>query len=99
MRTSSELVAGVSAFLRQESIPLRDMLVAVSGGPDSMALLNALIELRAESLVIAHLNHQLRGAESDEDEAFVRKHYECRSAQESPDLCFRSARIVVVTLL
>jgi tRNA(Ile)-lysidine synthase len=50
--------------------------VAVSGGPDSVALLCALVELRdtagAGPLVIAHLNHRLRGEESDADEAFVR---------------------------
>jgi len=47
-------------------------VVAVSGGPDSVALLHALYTLRRWPLVAAHLNHQLRGAESDTDEAFVR---------------------------
>jgi tRNA(Ile)-lysidine synthase len=45
------------------------LLVAVSGGPDSMALLHALYQLResfAIQLVIAHLNHQMRrGASQD----------------------------------
>jgi tRNA(Ile)-lysidine synthase len=39
------------------------LLVAVSGGPDSMALLHALYQLRepfALQLIIAHLNHQMR---------------------------------------
>jgi tRNA(Ile)-lysidine synthase len=49
------------------------LVVAVSGGPDSVALLRALREARgAGPLTAAHLNHQLRGAESDADEAFVR---------------------------
>jgi tRNA(Ile)-lysidine synthase len=49
------------------------LVVAVSGGPDSVALLRALREARgAGPLTTAHLNHQLRGAESDADEAFVR---------------------------
>src|SRR5687768_14298925 len=49
--------------------PGRRVLVAVSGGPDSIALLHA---LHATTKVeAAHLNHQLRGAESDADEAFV----------------------------
>jgi tRNA(Ile)-lysidine synthase len=49
------------------------LVVAVSGGPDSMALLRALCEARgAGPLTVAHLNHQLRGAEGDADEAFVR---------------------------
>src|SRR5436305_7468675 len=47
---------------------------AVSGGADSVALLMLLIELRSELgivLSIAHVNHKLRGPESDEDEQFV----------------------------
>ena len=50
------------------------MAVAVSGGADSVALLRLLLELRAELgivLSVAHVNHKLRGAESDEDERFV----------------------------
>jgi tRNA(Ile)-lysidine synthase len=51
-------------------------VVAVSGGPDSVALLLALVGLRGDAppgrLVIGHVNHQLRGPESDADEAFVR---------------------------
>jgi tRNA(Ile)-lysidine synthase len=48
--------------------------VAVSGGPDSVCLLHVLLDLAPSfnvSLAVAHLNHQLRGAESDEDEKFV----------------------------
>lgn len=48
--------------------------VAVSGGPDSVCLLHVLRELAPAfdvSLSVAHLNHQLRGDESDEDERFV----------------------------
>ncbi len=50
--------------------------VAVSGGPDSICLLHTLVELAPSleiTLSVAHLNHQLRGAESDEDEKFVRE--------------------------
>jgi tRNA(Ile)-lysidine synthase len=50
------------------------ILVAVSGGPDSVCLLHALYLLRDElkiDLHIAHLNHQLRGAESEADAAYV----------------------------
>ena len=45
-------------------------VVAVSGGADSVALLAALRP--AGRLVVAHLNHMLRGEESDADERFVR---------------------------
>ena len=50
--------------------------VAVSGGADSVALLRILLELRQEIgivLSVVHLNHKLRGAESDADEQFVRE--------------------------
>lgn len=50
-------------------------LVAVSGGPDSVAMLHGLYKLSSElniSLHIAHLNHMIRGEESNIDEAFVR---------------------------
>lgn len=50
------------------------IIVAVSGGPDSLTLLHLLLALRDEwqlQLHVAHLNHQLRGAESDADAEFV----------------------------
>lgn len=47
------------------------VLVALSGGPDSVGLLAALVALRRKlriELVAAHVNHRLRGADSDADE-------------------------------
>ncbi len=52
------------------------VLVAVSGGADSVALLSALHELRDAlgiEVVAAHLDHGLRGAESVADRAFVER--------------------------
>jgi tRNA(Ile)-lysidine synthase len=48
--------------------------VAVSGGADSTALLRLLLALRSELGIVVsvvHFNHKLRGADSDQDEAFV----------------------------
>ena len=51
------------------------VLVAVSGGPDSLALLHLLISLRDELpldwLGVAHADHGLRGSDSDGDREFV----------------------------
>ena len=50
------------------------VLVALSGGPDSVALLLVLREFKERlslGLSAAHVNHQLRGEESDQDEQFV----------------------------
>ncbi|MGA8059658.1 MAG: tRNA lysidine(34) synthetase TilS, partial [Candidatus Binataceae bacterium] len=58
-----------------EKSTAESILLALSGGPDSVALLYVLRELAPRfgyRLAAAHLNHRLRGAESDRDEAFVR---------------------------
>ena len=52
------------------------ILLAVSGGADSTALMYTLCAIKAENVLssdalCAHINHQLRGSESDGDEAFV----------------------------
>jgi tRNA(Ile)-lysidine synthase len=47
------------------------LLLAISGGPDSVALLHLLLELGYEP-ALAHVNFKLRGADADADEAFVR---------------------------
>ena len=50
------------------------LVVAVSGGPDSVALLHALLSLSATAnlrLHVAHLNHNFRGEEAEEDARFV----------------------------
>lgn len=51
------------------------ILIAVSGGADSVALLLGLVQVRDEytlSLTVGHLNHQLRGDASDADAEWVR---------------------------
>ncbi len=56
-------------------VPGQHLLVAVSGGPDSVALLSLLHRLVQSwrlTLTVVHCNYGLRGAESDGDESFVR---------------------------
>ena len=67
----------VLSFCRDRELlaPGDQVICALSGGADSMALLWSLVLLREKlelDLSAAHFNHGLRGAESDRDEAFVR---------------------------
>lgn len=66
------------------------VVIALSGGADSCALLLSLVNLaptRHLKLMIAHFNHGLRGAESDEDEAF------CRNLALKHDLVFETEKM------
>lgn len=47
-------------------------LIGVSGGRDSVAMLDWLVSLGYKELVICHLNHRLRGRSSDADARFVK---------------------------
>lgn len=53
------------------------VLVACSGGPDSVFLLHALVKLKRKlalgNIAVCNLDHGLRGKESEEDSLFVRK--------------------------
>jgi len=56
--------------------PGMKLVIAVSGGADSVALLHLLQQLKAEmnlTLLAVHINHHLRGEASDEDEKFVKR--------------------------
>jgi len=74
---SDELLDKVLSYILKHGMFRRGgkALVAVSGGPDSVALLDILNLLKGElgiSLHIAHLDHMIRGRESKEDADFVR---------------------------
>ena len=71
-----ELESRVKGFIHQHKlIPSREtIVVAVSGGADSVCLLHMLAKWQDEldiKLHVAHLNHQLRGAESEADAKYV----------------------------
>ena len=76
MQKSISLLERVAAFMAAVGVGREPGVVAVSGGPDSVALLRILLELHKSAsmgaLTVAHLNHQLRGKDSDADEDFVR---------------------------
>lgn len=58
----------------ESNLQNRTLLIAASGGADSMALLRSLLEVQSEcglTLHVAHLNHRLRGNAADEDAAWL----------------------------
>ena len=63
----------VTTYIRQRGLLVKDkpVLVALSGGADSVSLLDVLLRA-GYTCIAAHCNFHLRGEESDRDEAFVR---------------------------
>jgi tRNA(Ile)-lysidine synthase len=60
------------------------VIVAVSGGADSIALLDILLTLQEKlniKISVCHFNHRLRGVESDGDEKFVREFCKMRDIE------------------
>jgi tRNA(Ile)-lysidine synthase len=88
----------VSAFLERHSFLLenKEMVVGVSGGPDSLALLHYLWSQRENrnlSIVVAHVDHMFRGEESFQDAMFVKNYCEQYS------IPFEMARINVPEMM
>jgi tRNA(Ile)-lysidine synthase len=80
MKATARLKAQVRRALGRWNLGGSTLVAAVSGGPDSMALLHCLLMLRDEEglkLHVAHLDHDFRGREAHEDAAFV-----ARAAEE-----------------
>ncbi len=70
------MICKVKNAVERYNMPLkgRTVAVGVSGGADSMALLNVLLELKEElgiNVVACHVNHGIRGETADRDENFV----------------------------
>jgi len=71
-----ELDTRTLGLIRRHNLipPGETIVIGVSGGADSVCLLHVLARWRRElgiNLWVAHLNHQLRGAESEEDAKYV----------------------------
>jgi tRNA(Ile)-lysidine synthase len=88
----------MSALVRQfqqQWAPYSDqlqILIACSGGPDSVALLRLLLHVHPhrEGLSVAHFNHRLRGSAADDDARFVDElcqkfHVPCQIGQADPE--------------
>lgn len=74
-KEDNQLWREVERLLRPFSLPTstKKLLIGVSGGADSLALLHLLWQrLGSDRLVVGHLNHQLR-PEADDEAAFVAK--------------------------
>lgn len=74
----TDLVARVERRIEEEKLADAGdvIVVAVSGGPDSVALLHVLFRLADThqwTIVVAHVNHQFRGIESDAEADFVKE--------------------------
>lgn len=72
------LTGKVQQFVKQKGLLQsgHKIIAAVSGGIDSMVMLDLLVHLQKLwklEIVVAHVNFQLRGKESDGDEQFVQK--------------------------
>lgn len=69
-------MSSLVSIVRQEMASTntsKKLLVAVSGGADSVALLHLLIDAGYRHLIVAHFNHLLRGSASNSDALFVEK--------------------------
>lgn len=66
----------IQEFIAREKLftPYDKILVGVSGGPDSMMLLDFLRVHQIAPLVAAHVNYQMRGSESQKDEELVKEY-------------------------
>jgi tRNA(Ile)-lysidine synthase len=84
------------AIREQGMLDMGDHVVAaVSGGPDSMALLKVLELISTEfhlTLIAAHLHHGIRGEDADEEEELVRQY------SQAKNILFVSRRIHVPSL-
>ncbi|MEH7383952.1 tRNA lysidine(34) synthetase TilS [Bacillus sp. JJ1521] len=70
------MIEKVSRFIEKHELIQKDstIIVGVSGGPDSLALLHYLFYQQKEStLIAAHVDHMFRGKESEEDLLYVKE--------------------------
>ena len=72
------IINSVRQTIKRENLIEKNdkILIALSGGPDSICLLDIMIKLKDEynlTLYAAHLNHRIRGIDAQEDSLFCQK--------------------------
>ena len=96
------LASSVMDCLQRHALERTAGVVAVSGGPDSVALAHLCLGLlqdgKIERLIFAHVNHQLRGAESDTDETFVQGLLALWHMDGDPRVSWQTTRIDVAAI-
>jgi len=94
--TTHDLQTRITGAIRTQQLfrPGDTLIIGLSGGADSCALLDLLANLPAFPLrlIVAHLNHTLRGSASDEDEEF------CRDLAAHYQIPFEARRVDVKAL-
>jgi tRNA(Ile)-lysidine synthase len=68
------IVESVESVLQKYNINSANIIVGISGGPDSVCLTHILYSLKDKyklNLYLVHINHKLRGKDSERDEKFV----------------------------
>ncbi len=76
--SQKELISQVSLYIDKNNLleSSKEVVVALSGGPDSVCLLDIMCRLQQKFGYIisaCHYNHRIRGEDSNKDEAFVKK--------------------------
>lgn len=61
-----------SQNIQENVAPGSTLILGISGGADSMYLLTRCLEIQNFKIVVAHINHGLRGKDSNNDEKFVK---------------------------
>lgn len=72
-----DILTEIKNFLNNISLQNENIIISVSGGPDSVCLLDILNKLKSllsiYKIYIVHFNHHLRGQDSDDDAKFIQE--------------------------
>lgn len=76
--SQKDLLSKVSLYIMKNHLlkSAKEVVIALSGGPDSVCLLDVMCRLQIKygyNISVCHYNHKIRGEDSDKDEMFVKK--------------------------